>query len=111
MEIKTLRKLAKLKKIANLIKKKVIFLIETTAYLISYIFLSSLLLWIIYFMYKALVEYEILRYYATGIMTMIALWLSITFIKKYNNKYRKHNNDSNSSKRQDYFIFEENIRK
>ncbi len=109
MEIKTLRKLVKLRKIANLIKRKVIFLIETIAYLVSCIFLSSLLLWIIYYGYKALVEYEVLRYYATGIMTMVALWVSIAFIKKYNNKYRK--NDSNSSKRQDYLFFEENIRK
>ena len=109
MEIKTLKKLVKLKKIANLIKIKAIFLIETVAYLASCIFLSSLLLWIIYYGYKALVEYEVLRYYATGIMTMVALWVSIAFIKKYNNKYRK--NDSNSSKRQDYFLFEENIRK
>ena len=90
--------------------KKVLYVsLETLVYVICNLFIAALLCIIAYFAAKLLKEEEIVRYYATGIMLLIFIGLSLGYISKYNKKYFK--NDSDSSKRQNDFFFDEDIRR
>ena len=109
MKINTLRKLALFKRFLKNAKKAATFAFETIICIICCLFITGLICIILYEGYLAFIEYEIIRKYVAGILTLMAIALSVTYINIYNKKYRK--NDSDSSKRQNHFLFEENVRK
>jgi hypothetical protein len=91
------------------LKKMMVFAFDTLTYVISYAFLAVTFFTIMRFFIELAVQEPVLRYYLCGILFIFAIGLSIANIESYNKKYRK--NDSDSSKRQNDYLFEEDIRR
>lgn len=91
------------------LKKMMVFAFDTLTYVISYAFLAVTFFVIMRFFIELAVQEPVLRYYLCGILFILAIGLSIANIESYNKKYRK--NDSDSSKRQNDYFFESDIRR
>ncbi len=91
------------------LKKMMVFAFDTLTYVISYAFLTVTFFTIMRFFIELAVQEPVLRYYLCGILFILAIGLSIANIESYNKKYRK--NDSDSSKRQNDYFFESDIRR
>lgn len=85
------------------------FVLDTVIYTLAYMFLSVFAFSALYFIYHLAKDEVIVRYYIYGILIIIAAGLSILAIENYNKKYSK--NDSDTSKRQNDYLFEEDIRR
>ena len=81
--------------------------IDVILYLICNLFLAVLALIALYFAVKIILTDVVVQRYILGIAVLLAMGLSIAYISKFNKKYRK--NDSNSSKRQNDFLFETDL--
>jgi hypothetical protein len=108
MKINALRKLVLFKRFLKNTKNATIFAFETIICIVCCLFITGLICIVLYGGYLAFIEYEIIRKYIAGILTLMAIALSVTYINIYNKKYRK--NDSNSPKGQNDFFLEDNIR-
>jgi hypothetical protein len=82
---------------------------ETVICFICYSFIASVICAIFYFAYVVYRDNEVIKYYTIAALTIMAIVLSLSYIAKYNKKYIK--NDSNTSKRQNVFFFESDIRR
>ena len=85
------------------------FILDTVIYTLAYMFLSIFAFSALYFIYHLAKDEIIVRYYIYGILIIIAAGLSILVIENYNKNYNK--NDSDTSKRQNDYLFEEDIRR
>lgn len=85
------------------------FVLDTVIYTLAYMFLSVFAFSALYFIYHLAKDEIIVRYYIYGILIIITAGLSILVIENYKKKYSK--NDSDSSKRQNDYLFEEDIRR
>ena len=85
------------------------FVLDTVIYTLAYMFLSVFAFSALYFIYHLAKDEIIVRYYIYGILVIIAAGLSILVIENYKKKYSK--NDSDTSKRQNDYLFEEDIRR
>ena len=85
------------------------YLMETVMCFICYSFIASVICAIFYFAYVVYRDNEVIKYYTIAVLTTLAIVLSLSYITKYNKKYIK--NDSNTSKRQNDFFFESDIRR
>ena len=108
MCIKVLRRIVKAKNLCKRIIDNLSFTVETIAYAICCTFLMCLLIMVAYYGYFAIIEHGVLKYYILGLMIILSTVVSLSYISKYHEKYRK--NDSNSSNGQNDFFFEEDIR-
>ena len=108
-ENKNLRRIVKAKNLLRLALNYTIFSAETLVCLMCYSFIAAMVCGMLYFAAIIIRDNIVIRYYILGIMIMLATGLSLAYISKYNKKYRK--NDSNSSKRQNDFFFESDIRR
>jgi Ca2+/Na+ antiporter len=109
MGIKKLRLIARGKFALKRLWLLVIFTLETIMCFACYSFIAALVCIGLYFAVIIFRDNEVIRYYVFGMLTLLAIGLSLAYISKYNKKYRK--NDSNSSKRQNDFLFESDIRR
>jgi hypothetical protein len=85
------------------------FILDTVIYTLAYMFLSIFAFSALYFIYHLAKDEIIVRYYIYGILIIISAGLSILVIENYNKNYNK--NDSDTSKRQNDCLFEEDIRR
>ena len=85
------------------------FIFDTFTYAVSYIFLAIIVFAIVRAIVQIAMEETVIRYYLCGILIIFASGISIANIESYNKKYRK--NDSDSSKRQNDYLFESDIRR
>ena len=85
------------------------FILDTVIYTLAYMFLSVFAFSALYFIYHLAKDEIIVRYYIYGILIIIVAGLSILVIENYNKNYNK--NDSDTSKRQNDYLFEEDIRR
>ena len=85
------------------------FVLDTVIYTLAYMFLSVFAFSALYFIYHLAKDEIIVRYYIYGILIIITAGLSILVIENYKKKYSK--NDSDTSKRQNDYLFEEDIRR
>jgi hypothetical protein len=85
------------------------FILDTVIYTLAYMFLSIFAFSALYFIYHLAKDEIIVRYYIYGILIIISAGLSILVIENYNKNYNK--NDSDTSKRQNDYLFEEDIRR
>lgn len=85
------------------------FILDTAIYTLAYMFLSVFAFSALYFIYHLAKDEIIVRYYIYGILVIITAGLSILVIENYKKKYSK--NDSDTSKRQNDYLFEEDIRR
>lgn len=85
------------------------FILDTVIYTLAYMFLSIFAFSALYFIYHLAKDEIIVRYYIYGILIIIVAGLSILVIENYNKNYNK--NDSDTSKRQNDYLFEEDIRR
>jgi len=81
--------------------------IDVILYLTCNLFLAVLALIALYFAVKLILTEAVVQRYILGIMILLATGLSISYILHFNKKYRK--NDSNSSERQNDFLFETDL--
>lgn len=109
MKINNLRKFVKIKQFLKFLCKAIVFSAEITFCGICVAYLISLLTVIIYETYHLMLENEAFKYYVFGILILISSVLSVMYISYFNKKYLK--NDSNTSKRQNDFLFDEDIYK
>jgi Ca2+/Na+ antiporter len=82
---------------------------DTIVYAICYILLIAFFCCICAFIAFVIADNEVTRYYICGLLAVLSLAVSINYITEYNKKYFK--NDSDSSKRQNDFFSEEDIRR
>ena len=89
------------------------FTLDTAIYTLAYMFLSIFAFSALYFIYHLAKDEIIVRYYIYGILIIITAGLSILVIENYNKNYNKKysKNDSDSSKRQNDYLFESDIRR
>ena len=85
------------------------FMFDTVIYAIAYMFLIVFTFSAIYFICHLAMQDIVVRYYICGLLCIIAAGLSILTVENYNKKYSK--NDSDSSKRQNDYLFEGDIRR
>ena len=85
------------------------FIFDTIIYAIAYMFLFVFVFSVIYFICHLAMQNIVVRYYICGLLCIIAAGLSILTVENYNKKYSK--NDSDSSKRQNDYLFEGDIRR
>ena len=109
MKTSVLRRIISVKHALKFLKSLFIATIETVMCLVCYGFVCGLVCSLLYFAAIIIRDNVVIRYYILGVLIMLATGLSLAYISKYNKKYIK--NDSNSSKRQNDFLFESDIRR
>ena len=82
---------------------------DSIIYVICCGFMLTLIFCALVFLLFVLKQDAIYGYYLCGLICVLSVVGSINFISNYHKKYFK--NDSDSSKRQNYFLFEEDIRR
>jgi amino acid permease len=87
------------------INKKMV--LDTTVYVASNTFILCILFVVLKEFAELLMNDIIVRHYMCGFLIITLLVISIINIESYHKKYLK--NDSNTSKRQNDFFFEEDI--
>jgi hypothetical protein len=109
MGINSLRKIVKIKQMLSDPRKIAVFIIDTLIYITCLSFVIGTFAIGLYYTYIEIMENIILKCYVIGVLVMVSLGLSIKYINRYNKKYSI--NDSNSSKGQNDFLFESDIRR
>jgi ABC-type bacteriocin/lantibiotic exporter with double-glycine peptidase domain len=107
MTIKWLRRIVLIKWLSLKVLRVINVTKDVILYLICNLFLAVLALIAIYFLTYIILTDEVVQHYVIGLSVLLATGLSIAYISKFNKKYRK--NDSNSSKRQNDFLFETDL--
>jgi Ca2+/Na+ antiporter len=82
---------------------------DTIVYAICCILLIAIFCCTCAFIAFVITDNEVTRYYICGLLAVLSIAASINYIAEYNKKYFK--NDSDSSKRQNDFFSEEDIRR
>lgn len=91
------------------IREKISMIFDTLICVVSYTFLAVVAFILGKKLMYLAIEEQIVRYYLCGILLIIAIGLSVFNISSYNDRYNR--NDSDSSKRQNDFFFEADIRR